>query len=493
MSKKEQELYRFIHSLNKGEKKQIGYYLQRYHPNKENKLQLLFDSLNSMQKLQSEKIIAAYKDAGYNHKYLAADRNKLFEEILAALIDSPAQDTASIRISTALQKANLLFEKKFFKLAQKHIQAAKKQARRYEIWGSLTDLLFLEQRILKVFGEFEQIASLKIEIKQVLEMQSALLELSNYNSQSTALRIAYAKARHADQITAFDTLIDEMQALALPKQKSFYLQFHYLETLGNYYFVKNDAQALLQVNEDLIKLMETYPWYLNDQPLNYVAIKTRLLALKRRFEPQAFKQALKTYRQFPKGIKKQIKEVESSVFIYSHNYELDQALQEKNWTEALDLLPTIEEGLIEYKNLIDPTLQLTAYYRMAYACFFNQKFEAALDYLLRVINDFPVNLRPDVYHTSLLVQIILHYELGNHKLIPYLIKNVKYYIDKRNTLYETETLLLKSISKIAKTQQPEEELFELRTKLEELKKNSFELPLFEIFDFVAWLEMKLRP
>lgn len=492
MSKKEKELHRFIHSLNKGEKKQIGYYLQRYHPNKENKLQLLFDTLNSMTNLQGEKVIKAYKESNYNHKYLAADRNKLFEEILSALIDNPAQETASIRLSTSLQKTILLFEKKFFKLALKQIQSAKKQAERFEIWGILTELLLLEQRIYRILGQFDQLPSLKQKFKETLALLNALMDLADFHAQSTAMRIAYAKARTADQIAAFDLLIEEMEGIAIPQKDSFYLQFHRLESLGNYYFVKDDAKALLAVNEDLISLMEAHSWYLNDQPLNYVAIKTRLLALQRRFKPENFQQALQDYRQFPKSIQKQRKEVESSVFIYSHNYELDQVLREEKWKLALDIIPRIEEGLLQYKNLIDSSLQLTAYYRMAYACFFNQEFERSLDYLLKVIHDFPQNLRPDVYHGALLVHIILHYELNNHKLIPYLVKNVKYYIDKRNTLYKTETLLLKSISKIVRIAEPEAELKVLKQELHQLKQDSFEKQLFDIFDFEAWLEMNTK-
>ncbi len=70
-----------------------------------------------MPELQSEKILKAYKAAGYNSKYLAADQHKLFEDILVALVDSPSQDNAMIRASLGMQKSNLLFEKKCFELS----------------------------------------------------------------------------------------------------------------------------------------------------------------------------------------------------------------------------------------------------------------------------------------------------------------------------------------------------------------------------------------
>ena len=52
-----------------------------------------------------------------------------------------------------------------------------------------------------------------------------------------------------------------------------------LETWSSYYYVKDDLLAMMEANMRLIQLMEKTEWYLNDQPLNYVAIKTRLLNL----------------------------------------------------------------------------------------------------------------------------------------------------------------------------------------------------------------------
>jgi len=490
---KSYELYQLIQSLTPPEKKFIRRQLSKYDLEQTKEL-LLFDLFNHHPEPEDKELKKAYQQKKYSPEYLSADKNKLYEAVLEGLSNLNKTYSNEIGANDGLQKAIVLYEKKLFEQCIKQIHKVKKQAFLYELWGLYISLLHLEQRCQRVLFQFELADLVMQEELLIFKKQQLLNQYASVHYESISLRVKIGKARSEEQLANFEKLIDKLNNLE--KTNDFYPQFNRLETFCNYYFVKDELQLEMKANSDLIALMQQNPWYIDDNPLNYIAIRTRLLGIQRRISAELFWKELPTYRLLSKQTAKQKQSAEVNVFIFSHNFELDQLLLEKAWNKAFQLIEPMEKGIAKYSEQIDRNWLVSAVFRFAYAAVFSQNYERALDYILKLLNEFPASIRPDLNKVGLLLQIMIHFELGNLRLLPSLIANARYHLKKNEQLFGCENLLLTFFSKMAKgnrEKSKDKQLYtELVSKLQNLRKDAFEKKIFEIFDFEYWAQSKLN-
>ena len=119
-------------------------------------------------------------------------------------------------------------------------------------------------------------------------------------------------------------------------------------------------------------------------------------------------------------------------------------------------------------------------------------YEIALDYLNRMLS-LPKRVeRQDLWVTARIVNLILHYEMGNTLLLDSLIRSTYRYLSKNNILSVYENTVLTFFRDLLKThekKQMQEAFIELKT---ELKKEKYDNPLYQTFNMSAWLESKIQ-
>ena len=120
-------------------------------------------------------------------------------------------------------------------------------------------------------------------------------------------------------------------------------------------------------------------------------------------------------------------------------------------------------------------------------------FAKAVSHL--ALNDFDEKYRPDIYRFSKIIALVIHYELGNLQILPYLAQSAVLHFKTRNKLFQSESLLLQFFKKAPqahfskkKKELLQETLNELRRILEAPKEQYILL----YFDFVSWLESQLE-
>lgn len=493
--KKEEQLYQLIKALTPAEKKHLRININKFHPNETSKNALLFDSLNQQKKYAPELVENAYQKQGYTTNFLAADRNQLYDIILSNLSDFHKKNTIEIQLNEGYQNTIMLFEKKLFQQALSQINRIIPIAEELESYTTLINFYHLQQRILKVQNRLQDaIQSIQ---KQTLlwEAQQRVNQYIELHYQSIALRIELAKVRSSENVQRLEKFMQHpLLQIELPRHLGFLEQFHYLEIYCNYYFIRDNKEQELKSNQALVDLYNQYPIFKKNEPLNYLVFHTRILAIQRNLNPTGFLEALNDYRALSKEFLKQKKQAERIIFIFSYNYELDFYIQYQYWKEGEKVVPIMLKGLKKHEAFIEAQLQITAYYRIAYLYFFNGEYPRTIDILDKIINDFPSNLRPDVYSFSLIVRIIAHYEMNNLRLIPYLIKTAAYHIKKRNLLFQTEKIALQYLKRLSKTSSSEKSksiLDEFEATIKNLiKDNPYESRSLQIFDFLTWISAK---
>ena len=111
-----------------------------------------------------------------------------------------------------------------------------------------------------------------------------------------------------------------------------------------------------------------------------------------------------------------------------------------------------------------------------------------------VLNNNENMLRQDIFTFAQLVNLIIHFELGNLDLLEYTIKSVKRFVTKKESNHQFENVFLKGMRKLIKAKNPDDltSIIEnFRAELTKVLEDPYEKVALEYFDFTAWLDTKL--
>ena len=172
--------------------------------------------------------------------------------------------------------------------------------------------------------------------------------------------------------------------------------------------------------------------------------------------------------------------------MYSRLGQFDKAVQQ--------VQPMIEE-LDAYSDKINKEQEILFYYNVAYVFFGDGEFNKSLFWINKVLNDNESSLRQDIYSYARLFNLVIHFELGNHDLLEYIIKSTSRYLTKRQRAFEVENLIMSGIKKLAKAYDDEQKdkiYSSLKKDLKGVLKKESEKIILEYFDFNTWLESKIN-
>ena len=136
------------------------------------------------------------------------------------------------------------------------------------------------------------------------------------------------------------------------------------------------------------------------------------------------------------------------------------------------------------------------YYNLSHILFIQDKFSESLKWTNKLLNNIAIDQSQEIYSFAELLNLFLHFELGNYELVQYNLKSTKRFLKTRNKLFAYEEILLNFFSK---TTHPSFSKFDLEvqfslliTKLSKLnKKEIHQIPL-EYFECTNWAESKLK-
>ena len=119
-------------------------------------------------------------------------------------------------------------------------------------------------------------------------------------------------------------------------------------------------------------------------------------------------------------------------------------------------------------------------------------YSKSLFWVNKILNDNS-DYRQDYKIFAKIMNLIIHYELGNIDLLEYNTKSVLRYILKKDKLYKYEYALINFIKKIIMLTGSDDLDFEyrkLKKELDKIAEDDYEKKAFEYFDITSWLESK---
>ncbi len=492
------ELFNLVKSLSKSEKRYFK--LTSSLQSGEKNYMRLFDAIEAQDEYDEAEIKEKFKGETFI-KHLPSEKNHLYSLILKSLRGFYADKSAAAILQEQLRNIELLFNKALYKECSKIIKKAKKIAYNYEKHYFLLDLIGWEKTLVEeeyLQGKFDK------DLTKLVEEESDCLEklrnLAEYQILYSKINYAFRRGgyvRNAEE----KKIVNDIANYHLIKGKNTALSTK--AATACYYIKGLCATTERNIDESyvnfkkVIKIMEENPMIMKELPQRYVKAINNLMFAYMDYErwDECFDMIdkLKSLGKKP-GFESM--DVQLKIFTFSNNGELLAHIYKGDFTAARDkVVPNILEGIELYEGKINSEEQMIFYYNIARVYIGCGDYKQALKYINVVLNDSETGLREDVYTFARLVNLVVHYELGNYDLLDYTIKSTKRFVTKNQKNYKFETVFLKDFKKLLKLKKADgmKQLYiNFKSELEEIIKDPYEKAAVEYFDFISWLDSKIQ-
>ena len=491
------ELFNLIKSLSKSEKRYFK--LTSSLQSGEKNYMRLFDSIELQAEYDEAEIKEKFKGEIFI-KHLPSEKNHLYSLILKSLRGFYADKSAAAILQEQLRNIELLFNKALYKECSKIIKKAKKTAYSYEKYYFLLDLIDWEKILVEeeyLRGNFNK------DLNKLVEEESDCLEklrnLAEYQILYSKVNYAFRRGGYARNEEE-KHIVNDIANYHLIKGKNTALSTK--AATACYYIKGLCASTERNLDESyvnfkkVIKIMEENPMIMKELPKRYVKALNNLI-----FAYMDYNRWEECYDLIDKmkGLAKkdgfESIDVQLKIFTSSYNAELLACIKNGNYQIAKEkVIPVILAGLEEYEGKINSEEVMLFYYNICSAYFGAEDYKNALKYINLVLNDSESGLREDVYTFARLVNLIIHYELGNYDLLDYTIKSTKRFVAKNQKNYKFETVFLKEFKKLLKVKDgssTKELYINFKAELEKVLQDPYEQAAHEYFAFIPWLESKI--
>ncbi len=408
------DLYDLIHRLEKSEKRYIKVYAE-----KENADYLqLFEALHRQKSFDEEKLKQDY--AGRNFiKNLAVNKRYCFDLILR-MLERYDQNNLVKPVQELLASTATLYRKNLFEACRKKLKQAEKICTKNEFLPEQLSVIERKKQLLAV----RKLP--KVKVANLYHAEKKCLEkLIQLNQAWYLLQKVYGfQVRQQQDEQEWKNLRDEIQQLEdtviLSKQAQLYLW----QIKAAASFTQKDYAEALESNEAYLKLLREEKTLLKRFPERYLSTLSNYLVdclqlkKKEKFDNGIILLENATHEPAFKSIKR----LKARIFRQKMLLLLNRILQDGDYISAKTLLPDLAKGLKKYGEQISRHHRLTLLYLAAYILFKKQDYDAALGWLNQLLLDRKEDILKDLFKAAYLLNLILHFELGNwellHSLLP---------------------------------------------------------------------------
>lgn len=492
--KKNSNAFVIIKSLTMSEKRYFKIYSERHTIGEQNKYVVLFDELDKSEVEDDEVLKFNLKKTGINADFISADKNYLYNLILKSLNAFHDSKTFNLELKDMLISIEILFHKGLYYECLKLITKAEKLANECENFQLMIDILTWKkkcsgyslglQKAAEVNKAIDEYVIKLQDLKQVIDLYYESNILQSNNEQQSKKEIT----RAFEDILRKPILKSEKNIISFTGKTFYYLIY------ANYYNFINNKTKELEFLEKLITLLNASKTYSLENPLDYVSIYNRLLAIKKHFKSDTFFNDIQILKSYSEKIFIRKEIIANRVFIHTHTHELEYYLINNNFNEAIKKLNDIEKQISKTKIEIEPYHEIYFNYLHIITLIFSGNFRKALSFVNKTLNDFKAIDRPQVYLRVEILNAIVHYELKNYSLAYTISKSLNKKAATNNKLTSVEHTLVKAITQISghKNLTKKIETTLLNEVLIELEKNK--APNFStlVANYEKWITAKLK-
>lgn len=497
-NKASDHLFELIKNLNKSEKRYFKIFSSRHTIGSENGYIRLFDFLDRMDTYDESLVFGHFHGQAFLNKF-SITKARLYANILKSLDTFHSASSIDAQIFRSIHSADILYSKGLYKQCEKILNSAEKQARKHESFNLLLEIKEKQKRLI------ENELYTQIKPKQITKMHEEekviLNEIRQYHEMWHTKSLLFqeinrvGKARDKEAVGRLAALVDKVEKVNA-KKSSTKVQYLYHHIQSAYLFSINELEKCYDHLKSNISILEKDMLLIKAQPNIYFSLLTNFIyiatKLKKYKEAQVHLSKLKEWRA-----KNDQQSVDLDVKYFSSVYSLELFLYIENgvFDKALKIIPEIEKGYTVFGEHINHMRKAFIDFKVGVVYLCLGDHSNALKWINNVLNEKRIDQKQDIFCFAQLINLILHFELKNDRFLPYAINSTKRYLKSRNRIYKFEEIFLKLISQISKSDNIfdiQERLIPVEKDLMLLKKDPKEAVVFEYFDFLTWVQSKLK-
>ncbi len=497
--KRNDGLFRLIKSLSKSEKRFFKIYSSRHVIGDQNKYIQLFNAIDKQKSYNEEGIIKKFAREKFV-KRLSVAKAYLYELILRSMNVYHAQQTVEAQLRELIGNIQFLQGKRINDQALRLVSKAKKLAIEHEKLSFLPELMRLQKHIL----ENQFYAGYKERVLWNLhqEEQELLVQLQNINDYWLLHGRLYYQQTHSGvtgqakdleqfaDIAKHELLQDEQKALSFSARLLLY------KTYSTYYFVTRNFAKCYHYSNELIHLLESRPEVLQQDSLLYVSSVNNLLnmtgMLQKTTERTYYLDKLHQMMQERKY--KKNRQLQLKLFQAYYYHQMIHHIGQHRYQDALPLMDELTQSLEEYADLLDVMGEVMLCFYSFHICFCTRQFEAAYQWLCRILAHDAAAIRQDISRYAHILQLLAVYELKQPELLRATIRSTYRFLSQLSNLSPFEQLVVKLLRQLPQLENEQafiDLLTELRQALLHLYAEAGGAQAQRYFDFLSWVHSKV--
>lgn len=485
------ELYELIQSMTMSEKRYFKIFSSKHVIGEKNDYVQLFDTLDSMS-VYDEKDLKKQPFV----KNLSAEKNYLKKLVLKSLVSFNAKLNTKVKVLGMIQNAEVLYHKGLYPQAEKQCRKAIDLADESELFThKIVALELLVELISKQFKYDEAIAT-------IAELLDEMKRTDNFHQVQERTMHVYrdtwkvgtARTNQEKQIIQNHINLLERGGFEPVSRRSEMYQLGL--RLAHGLFI-NDYQQMREVSGEMTKLYESNVHLIEYSTIGYLAslyYTGWALVLENKYEEAlVYAEKLSQMKEsfgIPTSHNKGAR-----VFFYTNLIRLDCLLKMDRYAEVEAVIPSILEGVNRFSNHIGVVHLYELYFQLAKYYFVIEEYRDALSYTNYILNDTKLKSRKDLLSVVRLLNLLIHFEMGNDFTLEYLTKNTFNYFNSKNRLFKVERELIKFMTgrnRDLHLDKYQTDLIQLRDAMRLYKKDEYEVSAFNHFDFEYWAQSKIE-
>lgn len=483
------ELSELIKSLTSNEKRYFRMYVSLQKGSK-NYIKL-FDVIES-QKIYDENIIRKkYGREGFA-KNLAYTKNYLYKLIFKSLNSYREEKSVDTKLNNILNQCRILFDKSLIRQYFRTLQSGKKSALKNERFSYALEFLELERQLTKkeeLSGH--NIESIFHEKNEILEKIKLINKFKRAVNQLFKIQRIKGIVRDAESASEIEKILSPLDIIKEKKSMT-------VSSLESYYFaaslafdLKNETEksysSIKLRNRIIVSNPEIFKQSLfdNHKDSYLMMILSASNAGKYREAETLLKKYKKLYGRKDQELSIHFTETELNLNYSTAKEDVKYYEKHKSDTEKI---------LIKYRSKMTVNTHNYLFFKLAKYYFVTENYNDALRTINLFFESGYLKYSRFIEPYVRMLNVLIHYELGNKQLLGYLISSTVKYLKSKNKYYETEATVLKFLQSILRLNNEEEirkKLYIARKNFTELKSKEFERNAFVYIDYLNWLLKKL--
>ena len=490
---KSNDLYDLIKSLSKSEKRYFKL-TQGFQKGEKNYIRL-FDFIDQMEKYDEQEILETFKGETFI-KQLHVTKNYLHKQLMKALRAYYAERRKEIKIREFLENAEILQQRGLNHQSFKHLKKAEKLAIKYQVFAPLIQIYFLKINIILQQPDKNVREVIRKQYELLKEAIRKTTNIGEYFYLSSGVYLRFQMAGETPNPLLKKELISEVENLLKAhnledddKPDSFHAAYlHHFCNFLYYRFLKGDIQQAYECSQKIILIWDDNPHFSQEYPTRYRRYLQAHMSICR---------TTKNYDEFQKRLREMRKlpinnfDEEAQSFLHSYFEELRYYMDREQFEKGAKLVKEIERGLNKYNEKIPETRKISFYHNIAVLLFAIEDYEEALFWVLKISLYSKLEARAAIQSFARVFELILHFELGNTKMIDRMQNSTYRKLLRLNWLNDFERIVLRGISGLTNAINNKEkiEIFEsMEDEINKLENKRF--PGLE--ETSIWLESKIE-